>query len=214
MNTRKKAIVSAVAGAALLAGTGATFALWQDSSDLDGGFDAITIHVGELNLANIASETNQVTLGTADDGTVAFRWVPGDWLTSTITIDLPAQADLVTYAGDNMVWELTFQPSGADATVDLFDSYTDDHGNVRVDGVQGVWVYNFSGILVDGVEWAEGWEFLGGETIEIDVALEFVHGDELPQVGTKDDVDVLGEFDGNLGTFTLVQVPHQNHARS
>lgn len=200
MNNRKKAIVSAVAGAALLAGTATTFALWQDTAALGAESDAASIAIGHLLLdGQWAPE-----FVPADDN--PDLWAPGLDGTWTMEID---SAEFVQLAGDNLTAELTL----------VFD---DGVASSIVDG--GTTVFHFGGAhnyweltaAVDGrdaVVDEDGVVSFGTfdanaetefDAITITVTLEFISGNEHRQ-GVGETADVF-DFEGSFGQFYLTQV--------
>jgi alternate signal-mediated exported protein len=99
MNNKSKAIVSAVAGAALLAGTAGTFALWSASDTI--GIAAVqtgylTIEAEDAVLTDISPDANSTTWSVTD------LMVPGDVI----------QADVSGYdvdaSGKNLEYIVTF----------------------------------------------------------------------------------------------------------
>lgn len=109
LNNTKKAIISAIAGAALLAGTAGTFALWQDTEAIGNQ----TIVTGNLELSLSGDSWNYINrlgYGTSGYGstqaitpatiwTTADRLVPGTQIQQTLSAD-------VTLVGTDLVAEL------------------------------------------------------------------------------------------------------------
>ena len=116
MKKKTKGLLAAVAGASLLAGSGATFALWFDTADFAGN-DQITTGTLELKAdfeldwvwTNVSNDAGpSVGDPFAPDAEVL---VPGDAITGTVEFD----DALVTAVGDTLVWELEarFNDDGA-----------------------------------------------------------------------------------------------------
>ena len=109
MNNKTKGAIAGIAGIALLAG-GTTFALWNDSADLNGG----TITAGNLDVAVVApGEEDSVWTDISGDRTdeghaidlSTFKIVPGDSIQGTFGIDAALQ-------GDNLVATLGLLENG------------------------------------------------------------------------------------------------------
>lgn len=110
MKKNVKSLIGITVGGALLA-SGATFALWSDSDDVQGG----TITSGNLDVETVGTPA---WMDVSPDRTDAphsinlstFKIVPGDTVEGTFGLDLALE-------GDNMVAE--FDVGGAGATGDL-----------------------------------------------------------------------------------------------
>lgn len=91
MNKKTTGLVAGAAGAALLMG-GATFALWSDSADVEGG----TITAGNLDVGTVTQVWEDVSdgveRGTIDD-LAEYRIVPGDTIRGTITVPASLEGD-------------------------------------------------------------------------------------------------------------------------
>jgi alternate signal-mediated exported protein len=126
MNKLLKGAIAGAAGVALLLGGAGTFALWNDSANLDTG----TITAGNLSVALDstgvwADQNGDIT----DIG--AYRIVPGDVLTYT-------QDVTVTADGDNLTAELGLADASVTATTpgnladDTLAAYLNDPDNHSV----------------------------------------------------------------------------------
>ena len=135
MNKKTTGLVAGAAGAALLMG-GATFALWSDSANVEGG----RITAGNLDVEAVAPVWNDVSADRSEGAHVidldTFRIVPGD----TIEGKFGFRAAL---EGDNMVAELSLadldgygNPAfvaalASEATYEVYvDGEIVDHGDI------------------------------------------------------------------------------------
>ncbi|MGL3806854.1 alternate-type signal peptide domain-containing protein [Paeniglutamicibacter sp. R2-26] len=112
MNNKTKGAIAGIAGIALLAG-GTTFALWNDSANINGG----QITSGNLDVAIVAPEEgtstwNDVSADRTDNSHAidldTFRIVPGDTIQGTFNIDAALE-------GDNLVAKLGLMAKGTAA---------------------------------------------------------------------------------------------------
>lgn len=124
MKKKTTGFIAGAAGAALLM-SGATYALWSDSADVDGA----TISSGnlEVEVANQWAWTDISADRTDDPQTIdltAFKMIPGDTIQGTIGLD-------VALAGDNMVAALGTELAGASGdltNLDIDVAVTDSTG--------------------------------------------------------------------------------------
>lgn len=148
ISRKKQGMIAAVAGGALLLGTGATFAVWTDSETISGA----TITTGTLDL--VPNEDAAWTysgpgiVGGTVDG--SFRMVPGHVVTGTnlVTVNLVGtelQAELTTAGGDlptdaplTITWTLGDQTvTGANATFTGLDQADSGALSVRIEFTAG-----------------------------------------------------------------------------
>jgi alternate signal-mediated exported protein len=120
MNKAIKGSIAAGAAGILLLGGAGTFALWQDTKNIDAG----SLSTGELNLTlGGAGAWNDLTSGTADpiSDISTFNIVPGDTLVYTTTATINAEGD--NLKGTLTVAEDTFTlPTGASAVITTQES--------------------------------------------------------------------------------------------
>jgi len=207
MTSRKKAIVSAIAGAALLAGTGATFALWSTDAALTGGEDGATISIGHFTLDASEGEFANIEWANGWD-----NWHPLLSDTGVVTLDIN---NVVNLLGDNLYARLTFVPAeeflenGIITEADV----TETESGFIVSDVNGFWTFDLAvdsdaglgGDLLDGgvILTPDNLDAVtdGGLALTVDLRLDNTAGG--PQ-------DPGAEFDlfagAPLGEFVLVQV--------
>jgi len=192
MNTKKKAVISGLAGAALLLGTGATFALWQDSTTLSTGADGITINVGHLNLDALAFEY--------EEGLTDLLWRPGHKASATIDLN---EETFVNMAGTGIEALLKLEVFENDAVTINYDGT-----HFVIEGVSGYWTLtpSFTGgtladLIGDGVLLTvdEDGVVRAGDT---DFNEEFSLGFELAFLSRAPrGVDLNGEFTDRIGNY-------------
>jgi alternate signal-mediated exported protein len=131
MNKATKGAIAAGAAGILLLGGAGTFALWEDSKDIEAG----TVSTGQLELDVPVGDWADVTSGSPAEITdiTAFKLVPGDILTYTTTVT-------ATATGDNLHGELKIEGMGAFNTL-AGEHVTATVAHTAVDG---------GGLLVDG----------------------------------------------------------------
>jgi alternate signal-mediated exported protein len=105
MRNKKKAIIAAVAGAAIMAGTGGTFALWFDQAALGSNVDSIATGNLDLTVGNVEgrwvwTEVSNSASSALVDNAVTFdgNLVPGDqikWEWTASDIDLFLTGDTI-----------------------------------------------------------------------------------------------------------------------
>jgi len=138
MNNKKKALVSGLAGAALLLGAGGTFALWQDTQQL-GATTGAQIAVGHLYL-----NEDHVVPGNAYQEFGVNLWRPGSTGTRVISLDL---TNLGSIAGDGMTATLRFIPS---PELVALSASSGNATTYHIDGINGEWTISKDFVL-DGV---------------------------------------------------------------
>ena len=109
MNNKKKSLVSAIAGAALLAGTAGTFALWQDSA----AFGADVIQSGVL---SVEAEL------TWDDPEIEF-FVPTDIRRGQAEVTIDLRGDNLTAHLSIAGFEVTLEEDGSDLVASAPDGF-------------------------------------------------------------------------------------------
>jgi len=129
MNKLVKGSIAGAVGVALLLGGGSTFALWNDAAGVAGG----TVSSGTLDLVvapNTASwkdispeHATPVSISDISD----FKIVPGDVLELTQSVTVKA-------TGDNLIGELTFDPTTVVVDDDLADFISYDLAAVQTSG--------------------------------------------------------------------------------
>lgn len=111
MNKITKGAIAGAAGIVLLLGGAGTFALWNDSADLDGS----TVTSGELFITqSTAGSWSNVTQATpvAIPNITAFKMVPGNTLRFTKAVN-------ITATGNDLTATLTYDPSSIVIPTDL-----------------------------------------------------------------------------------------------
>ena len=104
MRNQKKALVAGIAGLAILAATGGTFAMWY----AEGSLSTDTVETGYLRL----SEDVVWEEGTVDrDGGQLDVWVPGDWALGVIENGIELR-------GDNMIADFVVEAAASVSTGD------------------------------------------------------------------------------------------------
>lgn len=144
MNKKTKALVTAAAGVAVLAASGATFALWQDETGI--GEDALSTGVLRLNEASVSwQDISQYRLV---DGSFVPGGVtnPGPWDPASDllvpqdtvrgTLSAGGAASLVEFSADapNLAWELTLDDDALASTVNAVPGATITVTPVDADG--------------------------------------------------------------------------------
>jgi len=203
MNNRKKAIVSAVAGAALLAGTGATFALWRDTAELAGSAGSnVSINIGHLFFEDglRAGLTSSQTVVFNNDPSLTHLdlWVPEDTATWTVKLDVPDADYFVAADGDFMEYEVKVLGESVELGLAVDVNNGVESNSFEINGVTGLWSLEFD-VPPITIEDANG-------TVEASVTLTFETGTLNRQEEFTNDIQVLSANSDLKLTFVVTQV--------